>query len=111
MTQFDERRLADVVLVTTDDLCPAGKPDQCCWCPSKIGQPHDTKCVVPQKLVTVQVTVTMQIDVPRWWTKEQIEFHRNESTWCSSNWIEELREIDEFGCICGVTEFEVIGES
>lgn len=106
--RFDERRLADVVLVTTADLCPAGQPDKCCWCPSKIGEPHDAKCVIPQKLVTVRVTVEMEIDVPRWWDKRQVEFHRNDGSWCASNWIDELVELDNSGCICDITKFEVI---
>jgi hypothetical protein len=33
------------------------------------------------------------------WEKENIEFHRMESSWCSSNMVEELKNIKP--CLCG----------
>ena len=44
----------------------------------------------------------------------QIEFHRNEGTWCSNNMIGELRRYSDscrHGCLCGSTKFEYIEDA
>ena len=38
-----------------------------------------------------------------------IEFHLNESSWCCSNLIKELKKYDEEnGCICSICEAKVV---
>lgn len=88
-----------------------GTPMKCFYCNGKINEPHDEDCVVPQKEVEVLVAVRMMISVPRFWDKKQIEFHRNEGTWCSDNWLEELEEYaKKRGCLCSDVVFKVVEE-
>ena len=59
--------------------------------------------------------VEYPIDVPRAWTPEQVEFHRNESSWCADNALTELDALaktgdDESPCLCDHVRFEYVGE-
>lgn len=88
---------------------PAGKPDECFYCQQKVGQPHKYDCVCVTKKVKVKCTIEYEIEVPHFWTKEQIEFHRNLSSWCSDNLIDELQEISDSGnCLCNSATFEYL---
>lgn len=81
----------------------------CFYCLQKIGEDHLPTCVLINKKARVKMTVTYEIDVPNTWTEENIDFHRNESSWCASNAIKELEAWDdENGCLCPVAEFEVV---
>lgn len=71
------------------------------------------------KTVRIRATVEYDIEVPVEFTKESIEFHRNEGTFCADNMIEELQENagtnwdDETItkhriCLCGAARFEVL---
>jgi len=40
--------------------------------------------------VFIKVTIEYAIAVPDYWTRSDINFHRNESSWCASNIIREL---------------------
>ena len=51
--------------------------------------------------------VEYEVKVPSYWKKHDIEYHRNESSWCSNNAPNELAEIN--GGICHCTEFEYLG--
>ena len=90
-----------------------GKLENCIYCKSKIGEPHKVGCVVRERTVVVSATIQYVITVPEDWTKEQIEFHRNEGSWCSDNG---LREIDNFRertdhCLCGNMYYKYIREA
>lgn len=92
-----------LVLPNDDGIRPAGAPDECFYCRQKIGQPHGRECVAVHKKVKVLYTYELEIEVPYFWTKENVESHRNESSWCASNGIEELnnhfgREDTDCGC-------------
>lgn len=60
-----------------------------------------------RKTVIVRMTVEYPVDVPSDWEKYDIEFHRNEGSWCASNAIDELQELGD--CICSYTEFAYVG--
>ena len=65
----------------------------------------------PTKRVKIRMIVEYDVEVPAHWDKRQIEFHRNDSSWCASNAIEELEALDgENHCICQYTTFECIGD-
>lgn len=73
----------------------------------------------PTRTVRVRATVEYDLEVPEDWTNKDIEFHRNEGTYCSDRIVEELqsqvgtedlRYVDEGyrPCMCGLTHFEVL---
>lgn len=100
----------EIPIVKKEDERPAGKGSgHCFYCPSKIGKPHAKDCVLYTKTVTIRMIIEYPIEVPNAWDKDRIEFHRNESSWCVNNAIDELQELDkENGCFCGVTKFELV---
>lgn len=89
---------------------PAGKPDQCFYCYSKIGQPHRADCVVVTKRVKIKATITIDIEVPHDWDKKMIEFHRNDGTWCSSNFANDVEryKASTGSCMCQETKIEFV---
>ena len=87
---------------------PAGQPDQCFYCGQALGQEHKPDCVMRKRTVVLQFTVEMTVEVPEFWTPEQIEFHRNESSYCSGNVVGELSAA---GCLCSTSHFEFLREA
>ena len=67
-------------------------PYQCLYCQSRTGDPHGPECVVVSKRVRVRYSFDLEIKVPHHWTSYQIEFHRNDSSWCADNAIRELTD-------------------
>lgn len=58
---------------------------------------------------TIRITIDLPMDFPEDWDNEMIEFHLNESSYCCDNLINELQKYsEENGCICMITECEVI---
>lgn len=95
-----------LVAVNDDGIRPAGKPDACFYCQQKVGHPHARDCVVVSKKVRLRYTIDVEVSVPHFWTKNEIEFHRNQSSWCAGNIITEIVEyeerVEESGdCMCG----------
>lgn len=86
-----------------DGIRHAGRPDECLYCRSRIGQPHGAECVMVTKRIEMRVTATMptgetvvglwQLDEPFSWTRENSEFHKNESTWCANNMLDDLGDV------------------
>jgi len=99
-----------LVLEDDDGIRPAGRPDECFYCRQKVGTPHGEECVIPQKKVKITYTFDLEIEVPYSWGKKQIEFHRNESSWCSDNAIRDLvaSSINKDRCLCDGFEAEYI---
>lgn len=67
------------------------------------------------KTVRVKATVEYDVQVPESMTKADIEFHRNEGTWCADSLVDELKEQvrSEDGepyrpCMCGLVSVEVL---
>lgn len=104
-------------LVKDEDVRPARQDGTCFYCRQELGTPHKEECVIWTKTVRVRVTVEYDIEVPRTWDKDMIEFHRNEGTWCADNMVAELEEqvgryaVDDYQpCMCGTTKYEVIDQ-
>lgn len=86
-----------------------GHEDEVCfYCRQPIGDNHKPDCVLIRKTVKVRVVIEYDVSVPRYWTKHDIEFHRNQGSWCSSNLIGELQAISEDRCLCWRAEFECL---
>lgn len=106
---MDDR--ADIHLVTAENgPRPAGKPDQCFYCNQPIGQMHKGDCVCRERTIIVRTIIEYPIRVPESWTKELIEFQRNESSWCADNIIDELTEL-KCNCICSLVSVEYVREA
>ncbi len=57
----------------------------------------------------VDLHIQLPMDFPEDWDDDMINFHLNESSWCCSNFIYELKELEkEYTCICPMCESEVI---
>lgn len=97
--------------VTADDegIRPAGRPDACFYCGRKVGNYHAVECVILKRKCRVRLTVEYEVEVPQTWDATQVAFHRNGSSWCAGNAIEELQKLDD-GCLCQHAEFEVYDE-
>lgn len=106
-------RIIESELCTLDNgPRPAGPPDSCFYCNAPLDTLHVEGCVLRQKVVMVRMSAEFPITVPQHWEAGDIEFHRNESTWCTSNVIEELdRLAEEFeSCLCGMVKFQYAGD-
>lgn len=94
--------------VTIDDngIRPAGKPDQCFYCGSKVGEEHKKDCVIVNKQVKLKATIFFETLVPHSWNEDSIHFKFNDGTWCTDNIISYLEEYvdylkkNEKGCLC-----------
>jgi hypothetical protein len=82
--------------VTTADQRPA-LPDSgtCFYCRQSIGTPHARNCVLVIRRVRLRVLLdgvvlgTWDLDQPCSWDAYQIESHKNESSWCAGNFLDE----------------------
>lgn len=91
-----------LVVPNDDGIRPAGKPDQCLYCKSRIGEPHALDCVVVKKVVRLKYTIEVDVQVPHSWSADDINFHRNESSWCAGNAVDEIVQQAKSGggCLC-----------
>lgn len=93
---------------------PAGKPDECFYCHSKVGEPHKFNCVTVCKMVKLRATIDYEYPIPISWDKNRIENHYNLGTWCANNLIEDLKDYIEYidvkdgSCLCYRSKVEVI---
>jgi len=91
---------------------PAGKPTECFYCQQPLGSEHGADCVIRQRTVVVRMTIEYVVAIPESWTPEDLEFHRNESSWCSSNALDEIGGTgDDSPCICPTTRFSFVREA
>ena len=96
-------------IVTKSCARPAGKPDRCFYCGRKIGKLHKYECVCNDHKVKVSYSFDIEVMFPKSWSKEDIEFHRNEGTWCADNAINELVKVAEKeSCLCGCFKCKVL---
>lgn len=79
---------------------PAGKPTECFYCQRPLGEPHRLDCVCRKRTVVMRYSFDVTIEVPSDWDTEQIEFHRNESSWCADNALRDLEVGAPDGCWC-----------
>lgn len=99
-------------IVTPAAARPAGRPDRCFYCHRPVGDTHDEdKCALVKRKVRVRMTVEYDIDAPVHWDQAQIEFHRNDGSWCADNALDELAaQSERAGCLCPHTRFEYVRE-
>ena len=101
-----------LVLSNDDGIRPAGKPDHCFYCRQKVGQPHGPTCVVVTKLVRLRYTFAVDVRVPHFWTPADIESHRNDSSWCADNALDDVaaHTIDDPAgpCLCDRFDAEFV---
>lgn len=93
---------------------PASKRDVCFYCQQPIGAMHKPDCVLINKKVTIKVSMELEIEVPAHWSGHDVEFHRNESSSCADNTLQDcIKEIKRLkkahGCMCGNLHVEYIG--
>lgn len=98
-------------LVTEKSMRPASNLRECFYCHSPVGFSHKDDCVLILKKVRVLMEVEYEVNVPAHWEAYDIEFHRNEGTWCSNNAIYELKNY--FGkekdcCMCEFSRFRCL---
>lgn len=99
-------------VVTSQAMRPASSKAECFYCQQAVGERHKADCVLIVKRVRLRMIVEYEVAMPSHWTKEKIEFHRNESRWCADNAIDELTELSKRnGCICQYTQFECIEDT
>lgn len=108
----DLKRLVSFT-VTKQAMRPASEEERCFYCKQSIGDMHKDDCVLISKNIKVRMVIEYIVRVPAHWEKDDIEFHRNESSWCCNNAIDELREIftDNTLCMCDSTEFEYLSDA
>jgi hypothetical protein len=108
--------MSEFPVVAADDpgIRPAGAPDECFYCRSKVGAPHGDECVMVTKRVRLRYTFEVELDVPHSWSVDNILFHRNEGTWCSRNALYELEKAypsnNEAPCPCPGFKCEFLAE-
>lgn len=95
---------------------PAGKPDECFYCNVKRGEQHKAGCVIRCQTVVVRMTVEYVVDIPESWGAENLEFQRNEGSWCSDNGVRELQSLMDRvdaagGCLCPMIEYAFVREA
>lgn len=99
-----------VVLENDNGIRPAGKKNTCIYCGSKVGKYHKDYCVTTTKKARVKYSFEIEIEVPRNWDKEQIEYARNHGRWCADNALQEIASYaNEKGtCLCPFFKCEVL---
>ena len=110
---MNKENIFPLVLSDDDGIRPAGKQDECLYCKQKVGEEHKYNCVILQRKVKVRYSYEIEIEVPWSWTEDEIDFHRNGSSWCCDNSLDELEELRtklnaENNCLCSVFNCEVI---
>lgn len=96
-------------IVTEKAMRPASPLRRCFYCLQDVGAEHKAECVLIKRKAKVRVTIEYEVSEPASWDGRMIEFHRNESSWCAGNLIDELDRLNEQnGCLCPVAVFEFI---
>jgi hypothetical protein len=96
-------------LVTEAAMRPASPKRRCFYCHVTIGGEHKDDCVLIHKKVMVSVTIRYDIEVPAHWSADDVEDHRNNSSWCANNLVAELDEVAGGDrCLCGKARFEFV---
>lgn len=101
-------------IVTGKAQRPANMNGKCFYCNQEIGSTHKDDCGLINKKAIIRVNIEYEIEVPASWNKEDVEFHRNEGSWCANNVITELEELfkgEEKSCMCECATFEVLSIS
>ena len=105
-------KIESTTTVHPNDSRPIGPPGRCTYCREPIGSTHTSECVIPSRTVVVRATIEYVVSVPANWLRENIEFHRNDSSWCCGNMVNELTALKDGGdCLCSRVQFEYVREA
>lgn len=89
------------VLPDDQGIRPAGPSDACFYCGRRVGEEHQRTCVTVVKKVKIVASIELEIDVPHHWDESNVNFYQNDSSWCASNIIKVLQELDvKETCLC-----------
>ena len=78
---------------TDEGRRPVSDKDECFYC--HVSRGHHEGCVLIKKSVVVTMTTEFVVEVPRDWTRHDIEFQRNEGNRCSDGDIRALADLIE----------------
>ena len=105
--------------VTAHAQRPARMDGTCFYCSQPIGAEHKLDCVLVVRRVKVRMIVEYDRYCPADWDKDMIEFHLQDSSWCATNAIDEIKEfakdskradeVDDYPCICEIAKFDFVG--
>jgi predicted nucleic acid-binding Zn-ribbon protein len=85
---------------------------KCPYCGVKLGKEHSEGCVCRKRTVVIKATFEYAVEVPEFWDKSEIEFSRNDGSWCVDNALDELKRVAEHqGCLCHLAKFEYVREA
>lgn len=89
---------------------------KCRYCGAALGEEHVNDCVCRKRTVVVRMQIEYVVEVTEYWDADNIEFHRNESSWCAGNAAEELaglfeRMEERGGCPCSIVEYSYVREA
>lgn len=93
---------------------PAGLPTECFYCHVPLGAEHTPKCVIRSRTVVIRQTIEYTIVVPEHWTRANIVFQYNESSWCASNALVDLDLLfntEGNPCMCNASEIAYVREA
>ena len=102
--------------VIEGDNRPAGPADWCFYCRQPHGTQHKEDCVIRQRTIVVRTTIDRVVEVPEYYTLEDIRFYLSKGTGCADNGVEEIhsmvKRLDSAGkCSCHLTTTEYVREA
>ena len=101
----------DLEITDTGERPVGSKKGFCFYCNSKAGD-HADDCICVKRSVVVRMIIEYVVAVPRSWSKDQVEFHRNKGSWCADSDINDLADsLDESKCGCISSRFEFLREA
>jgi hypothetical protein len=106
--------LAKTDIVKAADVRPARPDGTCFYCRQPLGSEHKPDCVIASRTVVLKAQMEVVVSVPRDWTAEQIEFHRNDSSWCGDNLLREMgawAASDKDHCACATLKMSFVREA
>lgn len=105
-----------MLLPITDDGVRKDTPDRCLYCRARTpeGQEHAADCVLCKRTVVLEMRVRYVTEVPASWTQEDVLFHRNDSSFCLDNDLDQIA--DETAtkgapCLCARAEVSFLREA
>jgi len=92
---------------------PASDSEQCFYCKQPVGDCHKPDCVLIRKTVKIRAIIEYEVGVPHSWAKPDIEYHRNDGSWCAKNMLDELKLLNPEGegCLCDYVSFECLSDT
>ncbi len=113
-----------VVLENDNGIRPAGSPTHCFYCNQPVGSDHGRECVMVEKRVRYDVLVAGKVrgaferNDPYFWTPDDCNWHKNDSSWCHNNAVDAIQWMDskegesimaaQEECCCGLLEFRFV---